>query len=116
MDTKTLFNNCKKGFEFCNKPLPEPANAGIIFYNIMKGIKDVDDDSREDPALMICTLIIAREGEDIGVYDEELSKMKIADWAIEGYEPNGFFQLALLSMDGFKETFNAYISQQLTQV
>ncbi len=114
MDTKTLFQNCLKSFNYLNSPKPEPANAAIILHNIMSGIKDVDDDSREDAALLICALIIVRDSEDIGIYDENLSSEKIRDWEKEGYEPDGFFLLALTSINAFKETFDLFIAQQGT--
>lgn len=115
MDTKTLFQNCLRSFNYLNSPKPEPANAAIILHNIMSGIKDVDDDSREDAALLICALIIVRDGEDIGVYNEALSSEKIRDWEKEGYEPDGFFLLALTSINAFKETFELFMSQQATE-
>jgi hypothetical protein len=114
MDAKTLMQNCLKSFNYLNSPKPEPANAAIILHNIMSGIKDVDDDSREDPALLICSLIIVRDGEDIGVYDEVLCAEKIRDWEKEGYEPDGFFLLALTSINAFKQTFDLFMSQVAT--
>jgi len=111
MDTKTLLQNCKKAFAYLNSPKPEPANSAIIIHNIMNGIADIEDESREDPALMICALIIVREGEDEGSYDEKLCAEKIADWEKEGFGPDDFFQLALISMENFKETFDLYMNQ-----
>ena len=115
MDTKTLMQNCVKAFGYLNSPKPEPANAAIIIHNIMNGIKDVDDDSREDAALLICALIIVRDGEDVGVYNEALSSEKIRDWEKEGYEPDGFFLLALTSINAFKETFDLFTAQNQTE-
>lgn len=112
MDIKTLLQNLSKSYNYCDSPTPKPVSAGMIIHNVINGLNDVADDTREDAALLICALIIFREGEDVGVYDEELCKEKIADWAKEGYEVNGFFQLALISIPAFKETFDLFISQQ----
>ncbi len=112
MDIKTLMQNCIKGFNYCNSSKPEPANAAIIFHNIMNGFKDIEDEDREDPALLICALIITRDGEDLGSYDAVLCKEKIEDWMKDGYEVDGFFQLALISLTNFKQTFDLYTAQQ----
>lgn len=112
MDVKTLLSNCIKAFNYLNSPKPEPANAAIVIHNIMNGIKDMEDESREDPAIAICSLIIIRDGEDVGTFDKALSSEKISDWEKEGLDPNDFFQLALISMETFKETFALYMNQQ----
>lgn len=112
MDHETLAKNLIKAFTFLNSPKPEPANAAIIIHNIISGIKDIDDPSREDPALMICALIIIKDGEDVGTYDKELCISKIRDWEKEGYEPDSFFELALISLKNFKKTFELFMSHQ----
>ncbi len=115
LDAHSLFKNCERGFNYCNSTKPEPANAAIIFHNIMNGIKDVDDDSREDAALLICALIIVRDNEDIGSYDEKLSIEKIRDWEKEGFSIDDFFQLALISIPNFKKVFEQYTALQATE-
>lgn len=109
MSIQEIIKNCVKGFQLLNQPKPEPVAAGIILHNIANGARDIEDEGRHDPALMICALIIVREGEDIGVYDEQLCIDKVNDWAKEGYEPNGFFHLALVSSGVFKGILGEYI-------
>lgn len=111
MSIQEIIRNCTKAFGLLNNPKPEPVSAGIIIHNIINGAKDIEDDSRHDPALMICALIITRDGEDVGTYDEQLCIDKINDWAKEGYEPNGFFHLALVSSGVFKGMFGEFIQK-----
>lgn len=109
MSIQEIIKNCIQGFKLLNQPKPEPVTAGMIFHNIANGAKDIEDDNRHDPALMICALIIVRDGEDIGTYDEQLCIDKISDWGKEGYEPNGFFHLALVSSGVFKGILGEFI-------
>lgn len=111
-DIETLMKNCAKGYAFCDSAQPKPASAGIIFHNIMNGLKDLEDESREDPALLICALIIVRDGEDVGSCDKELFKEKIRDWEKAGYEVDGFFALALTSLTNFKKVFQLFTALQ----
>lgn len=110
MDIETLMKNCLKGYNYCDQTNPKPTSAGIVFHNIMNGLKGLEDDSREDAAILICTLIIAEEGEDLGVYDPDLAKQKIHNWQKAGYSGDEFFQLALLSLTSFKRTFALFTS------
>lgn len=105
-----MFTALKKAYEHLNNK--KFADSAVVIHNVMSGIADVENENRHDPALLICTLFIVRDGEDIGVYDEGLSALKIKDWEIEGYEINGFFHLALISIEGFRETFLEYLSQK----
>lgn len=106
-----MFKNIKQAYELLNAG-KRYADVGVILHNIMNGIKDVEDESRHESALMICALIIVREDENVNVIDEQLFKEKINDWAEEGFEVNGFFHLAFLSIEGFRETFVEYIQKQ----
>jgi hypothetical protein len=110
-----LFKNIKQAYDLQNTG-KRYADVGVILHNIMNGIKDVEDETRHEAALKICALIIVREDEKIGSVDEELFEAKIKDWAEEGYEINGFFHLALLSIEGFRETFSEYIAKESQQV
>lgn len=110
MDSKTLGDNLMKAYNFCNRSKPEPVSAGIILHNIMNGLKDLFEGERFDIALEICALIIMQEGEDIGTYDQKLDAEKIKDWEKEGFEPSGFFQLALNSIPAFKTTLDGITS------
>lgn len=88
------------------------ADAAVILHNVMSGIKDADDDKRIHPALLMCALVINKEGEDTGIYDEPTQLAKIQDWEKEGLDMLTFFQLALNSIKGFRETYLLYIQRE----
>jgi hypothetical protein len=109
----TIYSNLGKAFALLNKPNPEPLNAGIILHNIMKGIKDADDPSRLNPSLMMCALVILREGEDPTKFDESLMREKINDWTEEGLDMMGFIALSRSCIQGFNETLIESIQKTL---
>ena len=63
----------------------------------------------------MCALVINREGEDAGTFNEQLNKDKIEDWRKEGFDVLPFFTFALFSIQGFKETYVQYIAKELTK-
>lgn len=107
-----LNNNIKKAFALLNKPNPEPLNAGIILHNIMNGIKDADDEKRVPPGLLMCTLVMNTEDEDVSVYNEQIAMDKINDWREEGLDILTFFSWALNSIKGFRGTYLSFIQAQ----
>lgn len=109
-----IFNNLRKAYELLNTGKRQ-ADVAVILHNMMNGIKDIENESRHEAALQICALVIVRKGENIAEVNEQLFDEKINDWAEEGYEINGFFHLALLSIEGFRETFSEYILKQNQQ-
>lgn len=114
-DFKSLFENLNKAYRYLDTPKPQPASSAIVIHNIMNGLNDVADDSREEPALLICALFIVRDGEDVGAYDEAACIEKIRDWEKEGYDANGFFHLALISIPAFRTTFEEFINRANSQ-
>lgn len=112
VDVETMLKNLMKIYNYCNSPKPEPVSAGIVAHNMMNGINDVADDSREEAALLLCALIIVREDENVGEHDPKLDIEKIRDWEKEGFAVDGFFQLALISIPEFTKTWNLYTSLQ----
>lgn len=107
-----LNDNLKKAFSLLNKSQPEPLKAGIILHNIMSGIKDADDESRVHPGLLMCTLVMNKEGEDVSTFDEQVAMDKIKDWREEGLDILSFFSWALNSIKGFRGTYLSYIQAQ----
>lgn len=99
-----MYSNLLKAFSLLNQPKPEPVNAGIILHNLMNCIQKVQDEKRIHPALQMAALFIVREDEDLARYDAKLDTDKINDWQQEGLNMLDFFQLALSSIQGFKET------------
>ena len=110
VDFTTLFNNLKKAFEL-NNTGKKIGDVGVILHNILNGLQEIQNEDRHDAALEICTLFIVREDENIGEYSKELAKQKIDDWGKEGYDVNGFFHLALVSIQGFRQTFGEFITK-----
>ena len=104
-----MYKTLVKAYEKLNNR--QFADSAVLLHNMMSGIKDVEDENRHDTALLVCALFIVRDKEDISIIDETLFHAKIKDWAKEGYEINGFFHLALISIEGFRETFSEYIQK-----
>lgn len=112
----TLFENCKKAYSYLNLPQPRPADAAVILHNIMNGVAEVENDpdgQKIEAALALCSLFIVRKDEDLGVFDPDLSAQKVDDWAKGGYDTDGFFQVALISIPGFRGTFAEFINKQM---
>jgi len=109
---KQIDANISKAMALLNKPAPEPGNAYVILHNIRKGMENADDEKNVHPALIMCTLVMNREGEDVGVYDEAIALDKINDWTEGGLDILSFFAWAMNSIDGFRETYIAFITAQ----
>lgn len=92
------------------------ANAAVVCHNLLNGIKDIDDEKRVHPAMMMAALFICRENEDPAKYDEQLMLEKIADWQVEGYDFWSFFALSVNSIRGFRETLLRYTQQNLEEI
>lgn len=110
LDFNQLFANLKTAFEALNKQ--QFANSAIILHNLMNGISKVEDDNRVNPALLMASLMINREDEDVSVYNENIALDKINDWQVEGLDMMGFFQFSLSCINGFKETLTKYTQEQ----
>lgn len=95
---ENLFSQMRKAFDYINGS--EPANAAVVLYNMMNGIKDKLDE-RRNPVLLLCSLFICREGEDATKYDLALNLSKITDWEEEGIAMESFFSLAFNLVNGF---------------
>lgn len=85
------YNNLQKAYDFLNKS--KPADAAVFINNVMAGVARKIE-GRAHPALMICTLFICREGEDLTTWNEAEAIEKISDWDEEGYDINSFFLFA----------------------
>lgn len=92
------------------------ADAAVVCHNLMAGVKDVDNDKRIHPALLMCALFINREGEDTAAYSREIAEEKILDWQEEGLNMMDFFTLALNTIHGFRETYLLFIQKQAEEL
>lgn len=110
VDFRQMFGNMRKAFDHLNES--QPADAAIILYNLMNGIKN-NLDGRDNEVLDLCCLFICREGEDVAKYDTEVNKLKKADWAEEGIAMESFFTLAFNLVNGFIPVYNQ-VSQSIS--
>lgn len=110
-----IFKNLKKAYEALNTKAGNVADAAVILHNTMAMIKDIENETREHPSLLMAALVINREGEDTGVFDEQIQKDKIEDWRKEGFDVLPFFTFALSSIQGFRETYIEYITKEMTK-
>lgn len=113
VDFDAMFKQLKKAYEALNTKAGNIADAAVILHNLMSGIKDIENEMREHPALLMCALVINREGEDTGVFDEQIQREKIEDWRKEGFDVLPFFTFALFSIQGFRETYVEYIAKEM---
>lgn len=110
LDFNQIFANLKLAYEALNKQ--QFANSSVILHNLMNGISKVEEDNRVNPALLMASLMINRENEDVTIYDEKIALDKINDWQVEGLDMMGFFQFSLTCINGFKETLIKYTQEQ----
>jgi len=96
-----LYEHVKSIFELCNKM--EFAQIAVKTHNILNGIKNVE--SRQIPALKLCTLFINADGEDESIINDDMIEEKIADWEAAKLDVFPFFQLAINSIPDFSLAF-----------
>ncbi len=68
--------------------------------NVLEGIAR-NLEGREHPMLLLCSIFIVRENEDLSKWDETIALEKIADWKAECLAVEDFFALAFSSVRGF---------------
>jgi hypothetical protein len=82
------------------KPAPNDANALdaiTILYGLVQTLNKPSHitHSRARYMMLICTLFIVREDEDMTKWDEELAAEKVQDWTEEGLNISDFFTLGI---------------------
>ena len=68
----------------------------VIVHNLLTAVKDIGNE--HNPLLVICTLYIVKEGEDLSDWSQELCDAKIEDWKNAGISMESFFSLALVTI------------------
>lgn len=111
IDFENLFKLQKQQYQMLNDR--KFADAAVISHNIMSGIKDLMDGTRENPALLMCALAIVGENEDPGKFDEQTQLAKINDWRKEGFAMEDFFTFAAITMKGLPQAYSEYIQNQI---
>lgn len=79
--------------------------ATLILNSVLQAIKK-SSEQRFNISLMVATLFIVRDGEDMRVWTKEDAEKKIADWNAEGYSEQDFFLLSVNLVRGFRERFS----------
>lgn len=91
-DLQTIFSKASDAYNAINAL--KAAEAAVILNGLLEGTGRALRE--EEPVLLlICTLFISREGEDITTWEEADARLKIQDWQAEGYAMRDFFALAL---------------------
>jgi hypothetical protein len=83
------------------------------YWNLKEGIAYRLED-RTHPLLLLCSLFIITEDEDLTAWNELDQKVKIDNWNREGYDVNDFFQLGSNLVAGFLPIYGE-ISQSSSQ-
>ena len=105
-----MFRTLGQAYEALNKM--RFTDASVLIHNLMAGVKNVNEEKRIHPSLLMCALVINKEGEDTGIYDEQIQLDKTNDWQTEGYDVIPFFAFALKSINGFREAYLVSIQAQ----
>jgi hypothetical protein len=94
-------------------------DAWYKIYDLREGIAYRLED-REHPTLLMLSLFIVTDDEDLTSWTEEDQKKKISDWNKEGYDINDFFQLASNLVKNFlpvyKEIFQSISTEEKGKV
>jgi hypothetical protein len=98
-DYTTLATGIRKAYDDLQKF--KGADASVTLYNLMEGIEKKRND-REHEVLLLCSLFVCREGENLAEWNETEAVEKIADWKA-GYDVADFFDLAWRLVRGFTE-------------
>ena len=105
-----MFKQLKNAYNHLNKQ--NFADSAVIIHNLLNNVSKVEESTRVHPALKMAAMFINTKDEDVTIYDEELTKEKIADWSKEGYNISDFFTLSLNSINGFREAFQEYTEKR----
>lgn len=100
MSFKKVFQHLKELHEMMNNV--RFVDAAVKLDNMMRGVAKLEE--REPTLLKICALFINTADEDRSTINNDMTMKKIEDWKKE-YDINGFFQLALNTVDGFLEIY-----------
>ncbi len=98
----TIFENLHKAYGLLNQT--KFADASVILYNIMHGIKKVMDDEIPE-VINMCALFMNTKDEDRRTITEAQVREKLNDWQEEGIDMNSFFAFAINSIPGYIESY-----------
>jgi len=105
-----IVKKLNESIDFANKG--KGVEAWNIIYNLKEGIAYRLED-RSHPVLLLASLFIITEDEDLTAWNEYDQKIKIDNWNKEGYDVNDFFQLAANLVANFLPIYTE-ISQSIS--
>src|SRR5690242_16734585 len=100
MDFKSIVHSIKDAYQDINQL--KAADAAVKLHNVLAGIAKVQE--KEHTLLKMCALFINTDDEDRGIINADMISTKIEDWGKE-YEVQGFFTLALNTINGFLQIY-----------
>lgn len=101
---KEVYDMIDKSVGLANKG--KGIEAWNILFNLREGVGKSLEKSAH-PAMLICTLFLVTEDEDLTKWDEQIASKKVDNWNSEGYDVNSFFRLAANLVTGYIETLDA---------
>ena len=101
-----LHDKLKDSIDLANKG--KGVQAWNIIFNLVEGIAHRIDE-RTHPALLILSLFVVTEGEDLSTWVEKDQTKKFDDWNAEAIDINDFFELAVNLVRGFLPIYNEII-------
>lgn len=107
VDFERMYKDLERVWALLNQT--KLAEASVQINNMREGVAR-NLEKRQHPALMLCTLFICREGEDLSAWNETEAMDKVADWVAEGYEMASFFKYAFSLVRGLEAAWAALLS------
>jgi len=101
-DFDSMYKNMRRSYDLLNNG--KPADAAVLINNVLEGVAR-HIEGREHPMLLLCSIFICLEDEDLSVWDETRAMEKITDWKLECIAVEDFFALAFSSVKGFTAHF-----------
>lgn len=92
-----MYRELAKVYDLLNKA--KFADASVSVHNLLNSTAAITD-GRKHQMLMLCTLFISGEDEDLTTWSEAEANEKISDW--KEYDVQDFFALALSSLEEYK--------------
>ena len=108
---ESIVKKLNESIDYANKG--KGVEAWNIIFNLKEGIAYRLED-RTHPVLLLASLFIITEDEDLTQWNEAEQKIKIDNWNKEGYDVNDFFQLASNLVAGFLPIYEE-VSQSTSQ-
>ena len=105
LDVQAMFSTLGTVYDLLNKQ--KFADAAVTVHNLMNGVaRNVD--KRLHPSLLLCTLFIVSDDEDLSFWDEESQAAKIEDFS--DIDSADFFLLAANVVSGFIEIYQEVLA------